>query len=196
MKKLILLLTTSLALTACGPSEKEQLTKEKNNLKEQVETVKNKLDNEKTKNVSKNNTLKSIEGELKQSKSGKSITNDSYTQNFKDYATKIGTAFETYSSIDGKIDQMKKNATVELKLNEVKTTINEAISTYEAPLKKSNPPEAFESIHKQIEEANKNMKKAISKIEKGYDKKDKALLTEGKATLQKVIDQFNDIQFQ
>ncbi|WP_414050255.1 hypothetical protein [Macrococcus animalis] len=196
MKKLILLLSTTLILTACGPSETEQLTKEKNDLKKEVSTVKNKLDNEKTKRVSKNNTLASIESELKQAKSGNTITNDLYTQNFKDYAAKLGTAFESYASIDTKIDQINKNSSVALKLGEVKATIIDAIRTYEAPFKKSNPPEAFEEIHKQIEDANKNMKKAISKIEKGYDKKDKALLNEGKETLQKVIDQFNEIQFQ
>lgn len=196
MKKIFLLLSTTLILTACGPSEAEQLTQEKNALTKEVEQLKDKIENEKTKHISKNNTLTNIENELKQAKSGNTITNDLYTQNFKNYTTKLATAFKTYSDIEGKIDQTKDDAVVADSLSEVKQTIDDAIQTYEAPLKKANPPKTFEDIHQQIQDANKNMKKAISKIEEGYDKKDKALISEGKKTLQKVIDQFNEIQFQ
>lgn len=196
MKKIFLLLSTTLILTACGPSEAEQLTQEKNTLTKEVEQLKDKIENEKTKHISKNNTLTNIENELKQAKSGNTITNDLYTQNFKNYTTKLATAFKTYSDIEGKIDQTKDDAVVADSLSEVKQTIDDAIQTYEAPLKKANPPKTFEDIHQQIQDANKNMKKAISKIEEGYDKKDKALISEGKKTLQKVIDQFNEIQFQ
>lgn len=196
MKKIFLLLSTTLILTACGPSEAEQLTQEKNALTKEVEQLKDKIENEKTKHISKNNTLTNIENELKQAKSGNTITNDLYTQNFKNYTTQLATAFKTYSDIEGKIDQTKDDAVVADSLSEVKQTIDDAIQTYEAPLKKANPPKTFEDIHQQIQDANKNMKKAISKIEEGYDKKDKALISEGKKTLQKVIDQFNEIQFQ
>lgn len=196
MKKIFLLLSTTLILTACRPSEAEQLTQEKNALTKEVEQLKDKIENEKTKHISKNNTLTNIENELKQAKSGNTITNDLYTQNFKNYTTQLATAFKTYSDIEGKIDQTKDDAVVADSLSEVKQTIDDAIQTYEAPLKKANPPKTFEDIHQQIQDANKNMKKAISKIEEGYDKKDKALISEGKKTLQKVIDQFNEIQFQ
>lgn len=196
MKKIFLLFITSLLLTACGPSEAEQLTKEKNTLTKEVEHLKEKVENEKTKHISKNNTLKNIDNELKQAKSGHTITNDLYTQNFKAYTTRLATAFKTYSDIEGKIDQLKGDALVSDRLSDVKQTIDDAVQTYEAPFKKANPPKTFEEIHDQIQHANKHMKKAISKIEKGYDKKDKTLVSEGKATLQKVIDQFNEIQFQ
>lgn len=196
MKKIFLLLSTSLLLTACGPSEAEQLTKEKNTLSKEVEHLKEKVENEKTKHISKNNTLNNIENELKQVKSGNTITNDLYTQNFKAYTTQLATAFKTYSDIEGKIDQLKGDVMVSDRLSEVKQTIDDAVQTYETPFKKANPPKTFEDIHEQIQDANKHMKIAISKIEKGYDKKDKALVSEGKATLQKVIDQFNEIQFQ
>lgn len=196
MKKIFLLFITSLLLTACGPSEAEQLTKEKNTLTKEVEHLKEKVENEKMKHISKNNTLKNIDNELKQAKSGNTITNDLYTQNFKAYTTQLATAFKTYSDIEGKIDQLKGDALVSGRLSDVKQTIDDAVQTYEAPFKKANPPKTFEEIHDQIQHANKNMKKAIAKIEKGYDKKDKTLVSEGKATLQKVIDQFNEIQFQ
>lgn len=196
MKKILLLLSTSLLLTACGPSEAEQLTKEKNTLSKEVEHLKEKVENEKTKNISKNNTLNNIENQLKQAKNGNTITNDLYTENFKAYTTQLATAFKTYSDIEGKIDQLKGDVMVSDRLSEVKQTIDDAVQTYETPFKKANPPKTFEDIHEQIQDANKHMKIAISKIEKGYDKKDKALVSEGKATLQKVIDQFNEIQFQ
>lgn len=196
MKKIFLLLSTSLLLTACGPSEAKQLTKEKNTLSKEVEHLKEKVENEKTKHISKNNTLNNIENELKQAKSGNTITNDLYTQNFKAYTTQLATAFKTYSDIEGKIDQLKGDVMVSDRLSEVKQTIDDAVQTYEAPFKKANPPKTFEDIHEQIQDANKHMKIAISKIKKGYDKKDKTLVSEGKVSLQKVIDQFNEIQFQ
>lgn len=193
MKKIILLLSTGLMLSACGQSESEQLTQEKNNLKKEIKTAENKLDDEKTKHVSKSNTLTRIEGELKQAKGGNAVSNDEYTQNIKDYTTKIGEAFKNYTAIENKIDA-KKDSELEDQLTEVTTNIKDAIKSYETPFKDANPPQSFEEIHKQIESANKLMKSGSEKLEKGYDKQDKTLISEGKEALQKAINAFNNIQ--
>lgn len=195
MKKFILILSTSLILTACGPSESEKLSDEKQQLIEETKKIKENIDNEKTKKVSKNNTLDAINNELKQMK-GNSITNDMYSENFKTYATTLGQAFSDLHEIDSEIDMLENDPNVKQKLKTIRTTIEDTIKSYEAPFKKANPPQTFNEIHKQIEQANKDLKKAISNIESGYNKKSKTTVQEGKTLLQKVIDQFNEIQFQ
>lgn len=195
MKKFILILSTSLVLTACGPSESEKMSVEKQQLAEEVKKIKKDIDNEKTRKVSMNNTLDSINNELKQMK-GNSITNDMYSENFKTYATTLGQVFSDLHEIDSEIDMLDNDPIVKKKLKTIRTTIEDTIKSYEAPFKTANPPQTFNEIHKQIEQANKDLKKAISNIESGYNKKNKTAVDEGKTRLQKVIDQFNEIQFQ
>ncbi|MGK0554379.1 hypothetical protein ROU88_04755 [Macrococcus capreoli] len=195
MKKLILLLSTGILLTACGPSETEQLTQEKSDLKKEIKNLSNQLDNEKTKNVSKNNTLKSLEGDLKHTTGDKMITSDEYTQHFKSYVSDIGIAFQSYADIENKLVDFN-NQEVGSKLSDVKQRIKDAVHTYDAHFKKASPPIAFEPIHKQIESANKMSQDAIEKIESGYDKKDEKLVKEGQASMQQAIDQLKTLNTQ
>ncbi|MCE4956095.1 hypothetical protein [Macrococcoides caseolyticum] len=196
MKKIILILSTSLVLTACGPNEKEQLTIEQNNLKKEIQTLKSKLDNEKTKHVSKTNTLNSLKTELKQQKGTQSLSNDTYTETFKTYATQLGNAINTYKEIKNKITATKQDPDVQLKLEEISNTIHTAIKSYETPLKATHPPQTFESMHEQVDSANQDIKSAIKSIEKGYKKNDVETINEGQQKLQSAIDQFNSIQIE
>ncbi|WP_414055028.1 DUF6376 family protein [Macrococcus equi] len=194
MKKILILISTGLLLTACGPNEKEQLNNEKAKLQKEVKNIQDKLDSEKTKNVSKKNTINSLDSNLKQAKNGRMVTSEAYTQTFKNYTNNISEALVAYSSIDKKLTTSNKNVDVAQSLNDIKTDIDDAIKAYESPFKDANPPAAFEDIHSQIESANKNMKNGIDTIVKSYDDKDQTGINEGKQTLQKAIDLISGLE--
>lgn len=191
-KIMSLIMTSTITLTACGSSTEAELTDKTTELKKEVKRLKSKIEDEKTDLITKQNTLKSTDNELKQLQGNAQMSNHEFTKHFNSYAASLALAIKNFSAIENKLSE-QHDLQIKDSLSTIKTDVKDTIHEYDRAFKNSEPPAAFKDVHRQVNEANRKFDKAISLIHNGYDESDTKKITQGKAMLHDAIDAFDKL---
>ncbi|TDM34847.1 hypothetical protein [Macrococcoides canis] len=191
-KILSLIMTSTITLTACGSVAEAELTDKTTELKKEVKRLKSKIEDEKTDLITKQNTLKSTDNEIKQLQGNAQMSNHEFTTHFNSYAASLALAIKNFSAIENKLSE-QNDLQIKDSLSTIKTDVKDTIHEYDRAFKNSEPPAAFKDVHRQVNEANGKFDNAISLIHNGYDESDTKKITQGKAMLHDAIDAFDKL---
>ncbi|MEE1107679.1 hypothetical protein ETI05_02255 [Macrococcoides canis] len=191
-KILSLIMTSTITLTACGSGAEAELTDKTTELKKEVKRLKSKIEDEKTDLITKQNTLKSTDNEIKQLQGNAQMSNHEFTTHFNSYAASLALAIKNFSAIENKLSE-QNDLQIKDSLSTIKTDVKDTIHEYDRAFKNSEPPAAFKDVHRQVNEANGKFDNAISLIHNGYDESDTKKITQGKAMLHDAIDAFDKL---
>ncbi|TDM18373.1 hypothetical protein [Macrococcoides canis] len=191
-KILSLIMTSTITLTACGSGAEAELTDKTTELKKEVKRLKSKIEDEKTDLITKQNTLKSTDNEIKQLQGNAQMSNHEFTTHFNSYAASLALAIKNFSAIENKLSE-QNDLQIKDSLSTIKTDVKDTIHEYDRAFKNSEPPSAFKDVHRQVNEANGKFDNAISLIHNGYDESDTKKITQGKAMLHDAIDAFDKL---
>ncbi len=195
MCKKILIISTML-LAACS-NETGQLQQQKKELQTEIKTINEKISDEKTKNISNNNTLSALNKELEMNNgNSSSVSNENYADYFNTYTQAMTDAFSEYSAIDTKAAELKEDPVTEEQLKAIQTKVTDASETFNEQLKDKTIPQSYSDIHSQITSADKEFVFGMNKVVKAYTQSDQPLFDEGSAELNEGINKIDHIQFQ
>lgn len=190
------LLVGAILLTGCS-NESDQLKQEKTKLQSEIKDIKGQINSEKTKAISKTNTLNDLNKQIELATGTKNImSNDEYANIFTTFSNDLTTAFGDYSNIDSKVKELKKDSTVSSQLSDILAQLNSSISTFNNAFTNKQVPSLYKETHEQVTTANTSLLDGMKKIKKAYQQSDQALYEEGSSELNQGINQFETIQFQ
>ncbi|TDM13154.1 hypothetical protein [Macrococcus lamae] len=191
-----LLIASTLLLASCS-NETESLQKQKDVLQSEIKATKEKISEEKTKNISNNNTLTSLNKELNISNGTSStISNEAYAENFNIYSQAMADAFGEYSSIDKNVASLKSDPAVKVQLQNIQNKINDSTESFNTKLDGKSIPISYKDIHNQVIAANAEFVSGMDKVVKAYTDSDQKLFNQGSAELNEGINRIDSIQFQ
>ncbi|MCG3398966.1 hypothetical protein [Staphylococcus massiliensis] len=184
-KSLLLLISGSLLLTACGSQDLAPIEEKTTKLRESNHKTKLKIQELKTDISDKKERLHGLEMDMENGKQAKQNQKHSdYLEASAKYYEDITHIIEEYAKIDEEVTENKGEDEINEQLDELQEKASTAYDDYKSNIEEVS--KISKDDDKQIKSINKNLDKALTEIKDGYRDKDDKKITKGRQKLREI----------